>query len=107
MKLIVAIINKDDSNAVCQNLNKNKFSVTKLSTQGGFLLNGNITLLIGTEEENIENALSIIKEHSKRRTEIVPVTAAYGIGITNSYPIEVTVGGATIFILDVENFIKY
>lgn len=106
MKLIFAIINKEDSSEVSNSLTKAKFSVTKLATTGGFLMSGNITLIIGTQEEKVSEVLEIIKEHSKQRKEIVPSTATYGIGVTTSFPLEVTVGGATIFVVDVERFEK-
>ena len=106
MKLILAIVNKEDSTEVSQALTKAKYSVTKLATTGGFLMSGNITLMIGTEEDKVDAAIKIIEAHSQQRTEIVPSTATYGIGVTTSFPMEVTVGGATIFVLDVEKFIK-
>ncbi|MBQ9845059.1 MAG: cyclic-di-AMP receptor [Oscillospiraceae bacterium] len=106
MKLILAIINKEDSQEVSHSLTKERYSVTKLATQGGFLMSGNITLIIGTEDEKVDRAIEIIKEHSRQRKEIVPSTATYGIGVTTSFPLEVTVGGATIFVLDVDRFEK-
>lgn len=106
MKLIIAIINKEDSTEVSQALTKARYSVTKLATTGGFLMSGNITLIIGTEDEKVEGAVEIIKSHSQQRTEIVPATATYGVGVATAFPLEVTVGGATIFVLDVEKHIK-
>ena len=45
MKLITAIVNKEDSRNVCNELLKSKFYVTRLATTGGFLMAGNICLL--------------------------------------------------------------
>ena len=53
MKLIIAIINYDDANAVTQNLSKNGFSSTRLATTGGFLLAGNVTLLTGVKDDQV------------------------------------------------------
>ena len=106
MKLILAIINKEDSTIVSQALVKARYSVTKLATTGGFLMSGNITLIIGTEDDKVDDVIRIIGEHAQKRTEIVPSTATYGIGVTTAFPLEVTVGGATIFVLNVEDFIK-
>ncbi|MGD9559805.1 MAG: cyclic-di-AMP receptor [Oscillospiraceae bacterium] len=106
MKLITAIVNKDDSKVVNHELVKAGFAVTRLSTTGGFLLAGNITMLIGTEDEKVDQCIAIISEHSKQRTEVVPSTASYGVGVTAAMPLEVVVGGATIFITDVERFVK-
>ena len=106
MKLIIAIVSNDDSHALSNALTKENFSVTKLSTTGGFLKMGNTTLLVGTENDQVNKCIDIIKEQSKQRTEMVPSTAAYDIGRFATFPVEVTVGGATIFVVDVEQFIK-
>ena len=87
-------------------MNKANFSVTRLATTGGFLRAGNTTIIVGTEDDKVEKAIEIIGNESKRRTEIVPSTASYDIGRYASFPVEVQVGGATIFVLDVEQFIK-
>lgn len=106
MKMITAIVNKEDSSAVCNALTKSSFSVTRLSTTGGFLMAGNMTLMIGTEDEKVDSCIEIIANCCKQRTEVVPSTASYGIGVTTAYPLEVTVGGATIFVTNVERFEK-
>ena len=94
MKMITAIVNKEDSSAVCHALTKN------------FLMAGNMTLLIGTDDEKVDQCLELIASCAKQRTEVVPSTASYGIGVTTAYPLEVTVGGATIFVTNVERFEK-
>ena len=101
MKLITAIVNKEDSKNVCNQLLKNKFYVTRLATTGGFLMAGNMTLLICTEDE-----IGIISKCCKQRTEIVPGTATLGLGIESALPMEVTVGGATVMVTNVERFEK-
>ena len=106
MKLIIAIVNSDDSTSVQASLTKEGYFVTKLSTTGGFLRSGNTTLIIGTEDEKVAKAIDLIKEESKKRTEIIPATASFDISRYASYPVEVQVGGATIFVVDVEQFIK-
>lgn len=106
MKLILAIVSNDDSSSVSSALTKNNFSVTRLATTGGFLRAGNTTIIVGTEDDKVEKAIEVIGNESKRRTEIVPSTASYDIGRYTSFPVEVQVGGATIFVIDVEQFVK-
>ena len=106
MKLILAILSNDDSPAASNALNKNGFQVTKLATTGGFLRAGNTTLIVGCEDEKVQDAINIIGEYSSKRTEIVTSTASYDIGRYASFPVEVQVGGATIFVLNVDQFIK-
>ena len=103
MKLILAIVNNDDSAVVSSALTKEKFTVTKLSTTGGFLRNGNRTFLIGVEDEKVDEVIEIIKSKSHSRKQyIAPTDAATNMMM----PIEVVVGGATVFVLDVEQFQK-
>lgn len=106
MKLITAIINKDDANTVCKNLSEAGFFFTRLATQGGFLLSGNTTVLCGVDDEKVDSVINIIAEYSSKRKELVPGSGGYGFGMTNAYPVEVTVGGATVFVTDVERFEK-
>ena len=106
MKLILAILSNDDSPVASNALNKNGFSVTKLASFGGFVRAGYTLFMFGFEDEKVVAAIVIIKEYSSKRTEIVPSTASYDIGRYASFPVEVTVGGATIFVLDVAQFLK-
>lgn len=106
MKLIMAIVSGDDSSKVARALTKKNFSVTKLATTGGFLMAGNTTFLVGTEENRVDEVLDILRANSKTRKQMVPTSASYGVGMFSSMPVEVQVGGATVFILDVEQFIK-
>ena len=106
MKMITAIVNKEDANAVCNALTKGGFSVTKLSTTGGFLMAGNMTLLICTDDERVDDCIDIISKCCKQRTEIVPGTATLGLGSESTMPMEVTVGGATVMVTNVERFEK-
>lgn len=107
MKMIIAIVSNEDSHAVVSALMEAKYEVTKLATTGGFLKAGNTTLLIGTEDEKVQACLDILKQESSKRTEIVPAASSYEAGRFASYPIKVTVGGAIVFILDVEQFYKF
>lgn len=105
MKLIVAVVNKDDASRVADEVTKAGFAVTKMATTGGFLQAGNTTLIVGTDESRVDEVIAIVERHSKRRTQMIS-GAAYGASSTSSIPVEVTVGGATVFVLDVERFEK-
>jgi len=108
MKMILAIINNDDSVAVTSALTRENFIVTKLSTTGGFLLTGNTTLLVGSEDDRVEKVEEIIQKYSKARTTTPSATDSLGKGLTDSsMPPEVTVGGATVFVLSVDKISKY
>ena len=106
MKLILAIINHDDANTVTQALTKKGFSSTKLATTGGFLMAGNTTFISGVEDEKVDEVIGIIANHSRGRTQVVPSTSTMDVGMYSSFPVEVTVGGSTIFVLNVDRFEK-
>ena len=106
MKLIFAIVSNDDSANVSRQLTREQYSVTRLATTGGFLMSGNTTLLIGVEDGKVDNVIEIISANSRKRTKMVPSTASFSAGMYAGMPVQVTVGGATIFVLDVEQFKK-
>lgn len=106
MKLIYAIVNNDDSHAVANALTKSGFSATKLASTGGFLMAGNTTFLVCSDNDKVEEIIGIIRDHSHKRKQFVPSAASYGVGSYNSFPVEVSVGGATIFVTDIERFEK-
>lgn len=107
MKLVMAIVNDEDGNDVISELSKNQFSVTKLATTGGFLKSGNMTLITGVDDDAVQTVIDIIKKKSKRRKQITASPIPIGASASfNPYPIEVEVGGATIFVLDVDRFEK-
>jgi len=108
MKLVFAIVNDEDGNKVMKELNKNSFSVTKLCSTGGFLKSGNTTLLVGVDEDKVDQVIEIIKSKSKSRKQIInsPIAPLDVGSMLLNNTVEVVVGGATIFILDVERFEK-
>ena len=107
MKLIIAIVNKEDSSKLISNLNKAGFMSTKLSTTGGFLSAGNVTLIIGTEEEKVDDCIKIMEDCCSKRTQMVSTGAGSHMDqFFTSLPVEITVGGATVFVVDVDRFIK-
>lgn len=108
MKLVFAIVNDKDGNKVMSKLNEKGFSVTKLCSSGGFLRTGNTTLMVGVDETKLEEVLEIIENNSKSRKQVIntPVASVDATNIFMTNAIEVNVGGATIFVVDVEKFKK-
>ena len=108
MKLIIAIVQDEDATRLVGKLMDDGFSVTKLATTGGFLRAGNTTLLIGVDEARVEDCMSIIEKVCKSRKQMAtaPTSVAGVSGSYSPYPIEVMVGGATVFVLNVDQFRK-
>ena len=109
MKLVIAIIQDEDSIDLLDSLTEKNFVVTKLATTGGFLKAGNTTLMAGVEEDKIDEIISIIKSVCKKREETVIAPTPLGSnegGYMQQYPMKITVGGATVFVIDVDKFIR-
>lgn len=108
MKLVMAIIHDEDAFMVMDLLNEEGFSVTKLASTGGFLRSGNTTLIAGVEDDKVDQITAIIEKTCKSRKQM---TTANATPVSTNdgfipYPIEVVLGGATIFVLDIENYKK-
>lgn len=108
MKMIIAVVHDEDSHKLVDKLFNAGYSSTKLASTGGLLRTGNTTLFIGVEKEQVDNVIEIIKETcktNKRISLINPPTSTMPEGYM-PYPIEVVVGGATIFVMDVDKYLK-
>lgn len=107
MKLVIAIVNKDDSGKLTANLNNAGFMSTKLSTTGSFLKAGNVTFLIGVEDEKVDDCLDVMRDCCSKRTQMVSTGAGSHMDqFFTSLPVEITVGGATVFVVDIDKFVK-
>lgn len=108
MKLILAIVQNDDERSVLSKLMKEGYRVTKLASTGGFLRTGNSTLMLGVDDDKVEGALKIINESCRTRNITMPsYPYAMETGSHVVYPVETRIGGATVFILPVEQKINF
>lgn len=109
MKLIVSIVHSDDADTLTRVLEEKGHRCTKISTTGGFLREGNATILIGAEADRVEEILDLVRTSCHARTQLVsplpPVAEAGELYIPR--PVEVQVGGATVFVLNVERSEKF
>ncbi|MCK5129325.1 MAG: cyclic-di-AMP receptor [Clostridiales bacterium] len=109
MKMIMAIVQDEDANRLITALMGEGYGVTKLATTGGFLRAGNTTLMVGVQADKLSEAMDIIEKVCKSRKQIAttPSPMSGGNGGYIPFPIEVVVGGATVFVLDVDQFKKF
>jgi uncharacterized protein YaaQ len=109
MKLVMAIVQNDDSGALADALRSASFSSTLISTTGGFLREGNATFLIGVEEPRLDELLKLINKNCTTRTQFInPMPPVMEPGeLYLAQPVEVQVGGATVFVMGVEQFAKF
>jgi len=109
MKLVVTVIHDRDKHRTMDALRGAGYKFTQVASTGGFLREGNITLLVGTEDDELEALLSLVRDSCKTREQYVnllpPDTAQVGAFIPS--PVKVLVGGAIAFVLDVERFERF
>lgn len=108
MKLVIAVIQDKDSQRLLSELSQAGFRSTKLASTGGFLREGNTTLFVGVEDQQVERVIALIKSICRAREQLVTPLSPVG-GPADSYipfPVEILVGGATMFVVDVEHFEK-
>jgi uncharacterized protein YaaQ len=109
MKLVVSIVNNEDARPLIDALMRKGHRTTMISTTGGFLREGNATLFVVTQDEKVDEVLSIIRENCHTRTQHVnPLPPVMEPGeMYLPTPIEVEVGGATVFVINVDRFERY
>lgn len=108
MKLVIAVVQGEDAQQATQKLTEAGIGTTRIATSGGFLQQGNVTLLIGVDDDRVAAALKIIQENCQERTRFVtPVPPLAEPGeFAMAYPVEVQMGGATVFVVPVDKFEK-
>ena len=106
MKMIFAIVQNDDGPLLSSSLTKAGFHVTKMASTGGFLMSGNTTFIMGVEDAQVDEALGVISKYSKKRTTSIDsdLSIASGSSPGSAAPVQVHVGGATVFVMNVERF---
>ena len=106
MKLIMSIVNSDDAGRLVDALTLAGYRATTISTTGGFLRQGNATIFVGTEDEKVSHVLQLIHDNCQTRTQFVnPLPPVMEPGeMYMPTPVDVQVGGATVFVLDVVQF---
>lgn len=89
MKLLITILQDDIQYDVLQELSKKKFRTTRLSSTGGFWKKGNTTILIGVEDEQVDEVLALIRSVAQKEEQ------------------KADVANANIFIIDMKDFKKF
>ena len=105
-KMIIAVLSGDDEAEVVRDLIENGYYVTVLNSTGGFLKRKSVTLMIGVAAERLPAAMEILKQHGGVRSEtaFIPMPVESGLP---PQPINVQVGGITVFVLDIATCEKF
>jgi uncharacterized protein YaaQ len=106
VKLVVAIVHNEDAGVLVKVLLEREYRATRLHSSGGFLKQSNSTVVVGVEDSQVDALIGIVRENCTSRTQVVsPMPPIMEPGeFFIPYPLEVEVGGATVFVLPVERF---
>ncbi len=109
MKLVVCVIHCRDKARLTDELVKAGYKFTVIGSSGGFLREGNATMLIGTEDTDVPRLKGVIQANCQTREQLVNVmpfeSAPPGAFIPS--PVKVPVGGAIVFVIDVHEFCRF
>lgn len=105
MKMIMAVVQDIDADAAIDALIEAGYRITRIASTGGFFRQGNTTFMTGVEEDQVETVLDLVRGICQKRTRPLPVSpaAVESPGVMGGY-VEVTVGGATVFVFDVVRY---
>ncbi len=106
MKLVIAIVHSEDAGALVDALTDKEYRVTRLQSTGGFLKQSNASVLVGVEEAQVDDVLGVVRETCHARQQFInPMPPIMEPGeFYMPYPVEVSFGGATVFVLDVARY---
>jgi uncharacterized protein YaaQ len=107
--MVIAIVQSKDAGSLLDRLVARRYRVTRINTSGGFLRESNATLMLGVEDEQVDDVISIIRTNCQTRSRYIsplPPMSEPGGDIYVPNPIEVQVGGATIFVVQVDQYLR-
>ena len=109
MKLVLVVVERSDADGLADRLVQAGYPVTKLGSSGGFLRRHSTTLLSGVPDEKVDDVLTLIREQTRGRTELVPAQRLPLLGALDlaHEPVEVRRGGAVVWVLPVERFERF
>lgn len=109
MKLIIAIVHERDKQKMSEALHQIGQQFTIIATTGGFLREGNISILIGAKDDMVDTVLETIGNTCSTREQFIaqPPLDLVGTGGMLMNPVKVSVGGAIVFVVDVERFERF
>jgi uncharacterized protein YaaQ len=104
-KLVVAVVHHLDADNIISALEERGHRLTRIPSVGGFLGIENSTLLLGVEDESLPSVLETIEEHCSSREIELPLVL---VGrLKEQLPGLVRHGGATVFIADLQEIVRY
>jgi uncharacterized protein YaaQ len=105
-RMMTAVVQEQDVENAIQSLTRLGISLTRLPSTGGFLGRRNATLLVGMNHTQEQMAVQALSKSCRKRVEYV-ATPLEGSPLPFPSPTPITVGGATIFLFDVERYEEF
>jgi uncharacterized protein YaaQ len=108
MKLVIAVVQGKDVDELLRGLVSEGYRATQVSSSGGFLRESNVTLLIGVDDDEVPAVQRIIQDNCHSRTQFVnPLMPIVEPGeALLPAPVEVPIGGATVFVVRIDRFVR-
>jgi uncharacterized protein YaaQ len=106
MLLLVAIVQTTDAQVATDALIEQGLRVTRIGSMGGLLGIGNVALLMGLDESQYEVAVAVINSTCHTRLEYLSSVAMVDPDFPYLASTEVEVGGAVVFAIPVEKFVR-
>ncbi len=103
MKLVIAVTSKEDAHTVSKALLTAGYMSTTTNSYGGFLEKENSMIFAGVDEKRVNDVIKIIGSSTKPSEENVPDDLKGG---NFKLPSHIRIGGAVVFVLDVERFVR-
>jgi uncharacterized protein YaaQ len=106
MKMLFCIVQNEDAGGLVSALTKEGFRSTRYQSHGGFLRQGNATILVGVPDDRVDDVIAVVRRNCRTRTQYInplpPMMEPGEFYMPN--PVDVQFGGATIFVIDVDRF---
>lgn len=103
-QLVIATVAGEQSRALTRRLLQDGFYVTQVDSCGGILYESTASLLIGLEKAHLPRLLEHFRECCYTHKRFIPAHAETPMLEIQPVMIEAEVGGALIYVLDVERF---
>lgn len=108
MKFVIAIVQDYDVDRLLRAITERGLRATRIASTGGFLRMGNATVLMGVDNDRVEEAIGIIRQHCESRVEVqLDATSAEYVEWFPAGIHEVMVGGGVVFTVPVERMVRF
>jgi uncharacterized protein YaaQ len=103
-QLLIATVSSSQAGALMDKLTQDGFYVTRVDSSGGILYEAAVSLFIGLNQSHLPRLLERLREYCPTRRRLIPAHIEAPLLDVQPVMIEAEIGGATIYVLDIERF---